>query len=513
MREGTIGEVVSASVLGGLEIKMEMESEDLKIGYPAVVEGTKYDFYCMIFDVMNPANEIAETVATSKFRDVMPLNMHESYSGRILYPKAKLRPIQLIERESGALSEPETVPPYFSLARMATTSDARTIYKDEGSPIGTIRGLPDFHIGLNLEKLTEKPFAIFGRTGAGKSIFNKLLCNGIIGSDASTVLIFDMQDEYGIYSRSDNTPGLKYFHPAKVELFSLDPKNKEAKPFVIDTSEVRPQDIIVAYQGELSEHMIDAIFEMDRRKRNTRKDLVTFIMDADPEEYQDRILPATLGAVKRRLARLERLDFVKLGAKDSFQEVLANIKTGKSVVLEFGSHCNDQFAYLFVANVMARRLYEVYQERSEDYPRLVIFLEEAHRFLERGVVAHTIFDRMARETRKFNLILALVDQRPAKIDEDVRSQLANRLVLSLKEPSDVSSAMAGVPDRSVWEKVVSTMPPRTVAVIGDAIRVPTVVEVMEYTPENVKKFIVKEGKTEKELDEMTKKETKEAFRF
>ena len=199
MKSGIIGEVVSASVLGGLEVKMEMESEDLKIGYPAVVEGAKYDFYCLIYDVLNPANEIAETVATSKFRDVMPLSMHESFSGRILYPKAKLRPIQLIDRATGRLSEPETVPPYFSAARLATPADAKTIYRVEGAPIGTIRGLPEFDISLNLNKLTEKPFAIFGRTGAGKSIFNKILCSGIIGGGSASVLIFDMQDEYGLY--------------------------------------------------------------------------------------------------------------------------------------------------------------------------------------------------------------------------------------------------------------------------------------------------------------------------
>jgi DNA helicase HerA-like ATPase len=511
MKTKRIGEVVSASVLGGLEVKMELESEELKIGYPAVVEGTKYAFYCLVHDVLNPSNEVAESIATSKVKDIVPLRQQESFQGRILYSKAKLRPIQLIDRESGALAEPETIPPYFSEARMATEEDARSIYKFEGSPIGTIRGLPEFHISLHLQRLTEKPFAIFGRTGAGKSIFNKILCNGIIGNDIASVLIFDMQDEYGLYSKTDKTPGLKFFHPSQVEVFSLDLKNKEARPFIIDPDEVRPQDIIVAYQSELSANMVDAVYEIDRRRTKT-KDLISAINDANIEEYEDKIHPAVLSALKRRIARIERLSFVRQGPKDSFSELLSHIKSRKSVVLEFGEFCNDQSAYLFVANVIARRLYDVYQDRNEQMHRLVIFLEEAHRFLEQHVVHHTIFDRLARETRKFNLILALVDQRPSRIDENVRSQLANRLVLSLKEPSDVSSALAGVPDRSVWEKCVSTMPPRTIAILGDAIRVPTIVDVLEYSEGNIKKHFAGKKQTEKEYDEVAKKAS-DIFKF
>ncbi|MCK5548464.1 MAG: hypothetical protein KAI64_05580, partial [Thermoplasmata archaeon] len=81
VRTRRIGEVVSASVLGGLEVKMELESEELKIGFPAVVAGSKYDFYCIVHDILNPPNEIAETVATSKVKEVVPLSQMESYSG------------------------------------------------------------------------------------------------------------------------------------------------------------------------------------------------------------------------------------------------------------------------------------------------------------------------------------------------------------------------------------------------------------------------------------------------
>src|SRR5205807_817176 len=92
---------------------------------------------------------------------------------------------------------------------------------------------------------------------------------------------------------------------------------------------------------------------------------------------------------------------------------------GKSVVLDFGDYGTDQMVYLFVANILSRRLFDLYTERNEEFPRLVLFLEEAHKFLSPEIApyAHT-FSRLARETRKFNLILALVDD-----NENVREHI------------------------------------------------------------------------------------------
>ncbi|MCK4444812.1 MAG: ATP-binding protein, partial [Thermoplasmata archaeon] len=225
------------------------------------------------------------------------------------------------------------------------------------------------------------------------------------------------------------------------------------------------------------------------------QDLVRAIRNMDPDLIDEgKIHLSVLNAVKRRMGRLERFSFVR-GGKDTFKQMVELIKDGRSIVLDFGDFGTDQMVYLFVANILARRLFNLYVEKIGDSPRLVVFLEEAHKFLEPEIASYTIFSRLARETRKFNLILALVDQRPCRIDDEVRSQLANRLVMSLKEPSDVSSSLAGVHDKPMWETIIGTMPARTVAVMGDAIRIPTVINIMEYNPENVRKHIIGEEGT------------------
>lgn len=498
-----IGEIVSASVLSGLEAKLQLDNpEDLRIGYPVIVEGQRYDFYCLVHDIVNEKSDIAERLAGSGIRDtVMPAGMEEGYSGPIFYAKARLRPIQLIDKEEGGLSEPQTIPPYFSETRHARKEDVELIYRqtDRSAILGTIRGVSPFHVHLDFDRLTEKPFAIFGRTGMGKSILNKLVCLGILARDVGPVLVFDMHGEYGVYSRTDKTEGLKFYFPERVEILSLDPQHTEARPFLINPDEITPDDLVVALR-DLSGNMIDALYEIDKRRS---RDLLGAIEDAAPEEYDEtKVHPTVLNALKRRIRRVQRLPFLRAGAKDVFAAMVDLIRSGKSLVLDFGDFGTDEMVYLFVANVLARRLFDLYTERNEELPRLTVFLEEAHRFLDPAIAHYTIFSKLARETRKFNLILALVDQRPSKIDDEVRSQLANRLVMSLKEPNDVTSALAGVPDRSMWEDIVSTIPARVVTVLGDAIRIPTVLDVLPYDDLHVREHLVPDAPTHEALDRL-----------
>ena len=91
------------------------------------------------------------------------------------------------------------------------------------------------------------------------------------------------------------------------------------------------------------------------------------------------------------------------------------------VVLEFGVYGNNIDAYLLVANLLTRRIYDRYVRMSEQAsgnatqePRpLVITIEEAHKFLSPAIARNTIFGNIAREMRKYNVTLLVVDQRPS----------------------------------------------------------------------------------------------------
>lgn len=56
-------------------------------------------------------------------------------------------------------------------------------------------------------------------------------------------------------------------------------------------------------------------------------------------------------------------------------------------------------------------------------------LEEAHRYVQRdndvNILGYNIFERIAKEGRKFGVVLNLITQRPTELSESVLSQCSN----------------------------------------------------------------------------------------
>ena len=46
-----LGEVISGAVSAAIQLKLRTDSEEVKIGFPAVIEGKKYDFFSIISDI------------------------------------------------------------------------------------------------------------------------------------------------------------------------------------------------------------------------------------------------------------------------------------------------------------------------------------------------------------------------------------------------------------------------------------------------------------------------------
>jgi len=513
-----IGEVVDASVLGGINVKLSLTNpENIRTGFPVIAEGKKYDFYCVVADVFNPPVDVVDSLATSDLGKLsipaVSPGLQKGYFGNVFYSKVLLEPIQLIDKENGAMTDVETIPPYFTKVRLATTTDVKAIYQPTKTSmaIGNLRGMPEFEIPIDFDKLTQKAFALLGRTSAGKSFLNKIICNFILKTGVASVLLFDMHNEYGTYSATDNSRGLKFYFPEKIEWLTLNPeKNKEAAPFFIDPRSITPEDLILAIT-DLTTRMQDAIWTINGRRG--RNDLLTAIRTTQPGSVAT-IPDSTLQGLQARIARIDRLQFLrpkpKSAKEDSFTMMLRKIREGKSIVLDFGRYGRESMVYLFVANIISRRLHEIYTDRGEDLPRLVIFLEEAHKFLAPEVAELTIFSILAREMRKFNLVVSIIDQRPSKIDDEVMSQLGNRMILSLKDPKDLSAALAGIPKAKVWTNIAQSIPLRTALIVGDAVRVPTVIEVLDYAKIDA---ILKAAPARRMTSEQIKKVAKDAERI
>ena len=175
------------------------------------------------------------------------------------------------------------------------------------------------------------------------------------------------------------------------------------------------------------------------------------------------------------------------------KQILDHLARGMSVVLEFGRYETNLAAYILVANLLTRRIHDQYVRRAEmalgdggaDPERLMITIEEAHKFLGPGLSGQTTFGVIAREMRKVNVTLLVIDQRPSGIDEEVMSQIGTKICCLLDNERDVDRVLSGVSGGRQLKTVLAGLDSNRQALIfGHSVPMPVVIQTREYgTPE------------------------------
>ena len=116
-----------------------------------------------------------------------------------------------------------------------------------------------------------------------------------------------------------------------------------------------------------------------------------------------------------------------------------------------------------------------------------IMLEEAHRYVQKdsdsSLLGYNIFERIAKEGRKFGLIMDLVTQRPTELSENVISQCSNFLIFKINHPRDLEYIEKMVPNISedVIEKQKSLQAGTCIA-FGKMMKIPMIVKIQIPNP-------------------------------
>ena len=116
-----------------------------------------------------------------------------------------------------------------------------------------------------------------------------------------------------------------------------------------------------------------------------------------------------------------------------------------------------------------------------------IVLEEAHRYVQNDrdgeLLGYNIFERIAKEGRKFGVILDLITQRPTELSSNVLSQCSNFLIFKLNHPADLEYVEKMVPNisKDVIEKQKSLQAGTCVA-FGLMMKIPMVVKMQIPNP-------------------------------
>jgi DNA helicase HerA-like ATPase len=148
---------------------------------------------------------------------------------------------------------------------------------------------------------------------------------------------------------------------------------------------------------------------------------------------------------------------------------------------------------MLVANILTRRLHELYVKKTEESmgggkpkPRpLVITIEEAHKFLSPSLANQTIFGTIAREMRKYNVTLLVVDQRPSGIDPEILSQAGTKITCLLNDEKDIDAVLTGVSNAAGLKGILASLDSKQQALIlGHAVPMPIVVKTRHYDDED-----------------------------
>ena len=499
-----LGIVISGSLSKGLEVKLDPGApiEEIAVGRYVIAEGVKHRFFGMITDVVldntNPQIEKMPPDASDPF-------LREVYAGISTFARIHVSPMLVLDQAAEEPRPVKTIPGHFSLVRVASEEDVNLVFGPEDDRhfhIGEPLDMAEVQVNLDLFRMVERSVGIFGKSGTGKSFLTRLLLAGIIKRRAAVSLIFDMHNDYGWEVHTETrTPvkGLKQLFPHQVAIFTLDEESsrrRKVRPdftVVLDWSDIQPEDLeMLRTTLDLSDQMVGAAYSL---RRSWGPGWIKQLLDASKEEIDDLVDSTTLNrssldALSRRLERLTRFEFIRDSWKgDSAQSIIEYLDKGMNVVLEFGRYGNSLEAYILVANYLTRRIHRMYVERVEralgdaaqEPPQLLIVIEEAHKFLDPQISRQTIFGTIARELRKYNVTLLIVDQRPSGIDDEVMSQIGTRVTALLDNERDIGAVFTGVSGAGALREVLARLDSKQQALIlGHAVPMPVVIQTRTY---------------------------------
>ena len=177
-------------------------------------------------------------------------------------------------------------------------------------------------------------------------------------------------------------------------------------------------------------------------------------------------------------------------------DYIGNDNTKPTITIIDLSLLPSEILYLIVA-VFVRVVFESHQRYKKIYGEIlpsVLVVDEAHNFIRRyetdddNISAQRlctqIFEKVAKEGRKFGLGLVLASQRPSELSQTVLSQCNTFILHRIVSDRDQEMLKKLIPDSmgSILNEL-SILPSRKAIILGWAVPIPTLIEINEL-PEN-----------------------------
>jgi hypothetical protein len=540
MSEGKpIGYVVGGGLKESFRARLTIPAEEVQEGAFVVIESGNWQFYGLVTDLELGATDPRFADEQSETR--LPPNLARALHGQTLYTNLKILPSLMLERgpdpaspeyrawaeehvgkPSGRLPV-KTVPLHHAPVRLASAGDIAEIFGDpqaqDNLVLGTTReqGHP---VCIDLNRFVQRSAGVFGATGTGKSFLTRILLAGLMHQGKTSVLIYDMHNEYGFDDTASDSHqgviGLKTKFAGRVLVVGLGAGTtirNTAPDFNLEIAmaditqadvELLTQELNLKETTTTTLHALTSSFgrdwfrrfkAMNRQEVEEQDEKGRVTRHPHPDSVAAWALAEGVNviaaeALHEKLHRLfTKAYLVEKPAADSLEEIVQSLQAGRHVILSFGQAYETDLDYLLVSNLLTRKIRDRWEQKTNAYrssrtqePRpLVIVVEEAHKLLSREMTAQTTFASIAREMRKYYVTLLIIDQRPSQIDDEVLSQLGTRICGWLGDEDDVHAVLAGLAERESLRGMLARLQPKEeVLLLGWGVPMPLPIRSRRY---------------------------------
>ncbi len=173
--------------------------------------------------------------------------------------------------------------------------------------------------------------------------------------------------------------------------------------------------------------------------------------------------------------------YPKYVTRDQFIDTLTTDPTtgGRVQIVNFNINYVDDRIAKVITKIISRMLFI---KSSMIKPRgsraFHIIIEEAHRYVQHDsdieLLGYNIFERIAKEGRKYGIFLAMITQRPSELSDTCVSQCVNFVILRTMHPVDLKYIKEMVPFVSAEIVLqLKNLKPGNCIAFGSAFKVPT----------------------------------------
>ncbi|MCG9713337.1 ATP-binding protein [Shewanella insulae] len=384
---------------------------------------------------------------------------------------------------------------------------------------------------LNGNKFFQRHAFIGGSTGSGKSWTTAKIIEQMANLESSNAIVFDLHGEYAPLQHQ----GLKHYKvagPGEIEAGRTIADGAIYLPYWLLSYEalvslfVDRSDQNAPNQAMIMSREINAAKQQYLEAGEYADILDSFTVDSPVpfdidvllnrlNEINSEMIPGAnskpkqgefYGKLSRLIARLEnkvtdrRLGFLFQGGTDTLKfdwlgqltdALLGSTQEngqGGIKVIDFSEVPSDILP--LIVSMVARLAFSIQQwTSSEERHPVALLCDEAHLYIPQRNAAGAaddisieIFERIAKEGRKYGVSLVVISQRPSEVNKTMLSQCSNFVSMRLTNADDQAVVRRLLPDSlGGFSDLLPTLDTGEALVVGDASLLPSRIRIDEPT--------------------------------